>query len=205
MRGTATNESLKRLQEVANAQFGFFTTKQAIEAGFGEQHHGYHVQVGNWVREHRGIYRLAYYPATERPDLMLWYLWSRNRQEEPQGVYSHETALSLFGLSDILPARLHMTVPKKFRRSSEIPPILFLHYADLPEGSTEWAHGVRVTRPLDTIAGLLRENSISRDFLQQAMHQGIRRGLFLQGDLDQPRFDERTRQMLYELHQEVSK
>ena len=49
----------------------------------------------NWIREHRGIYRLADFPTTERPDLMLWYLWSKNRQEIPEGIYSHETALSL--------------------------------------------------------------------------------------------------------------
>jgi len=41
------------------------------------------------------LYRLADFPTTERPDLMLWYLWSKNRQEIPEGIYSHETALSL--------------------------------------------------------------------------------------------------------------
>src|SRR5260370_1392033 len=95
----------RRLFEIAEAQSGFFTTKQAIQAGFAENTHPYHVDAGNWIREHRGIYRLVNFPPVERPDLMLWYLWSRGRDEAPQGVYSHETALSLYELSDANPSR----------------------------------------------------------------------------------------------------
>ena len=75
----------RRLHEVAQSQQGFFTTKQAIRSGFAEKTHAYHVNAGNWIREHRGIYRLADFPTPERPDLMLWYLWSQNRQEVSEG------------------------------------------------------------------------------------------------------------------------
>jgi hypothetical protein len=91
------------------------------------------VQAGNWIREHRGIYGLASFPRGERPDLMLWSLWSRNRGEAAQGVYSHQTALILHDLSDVIPAKLHMAVPRSFLRNSEIPRALVLHFADLPE------------------------------------------------------------------------
>ena len=76
-------EAARRLYKTAQSQQGFFTTKQAIQAGFAEKTHSYHVNVGNWIREHRGIYRLADFPTAERPDLMLWDLWSQNRQEVP--------------------------------------------------------------------------------------------------------------------------
>src|SRR5260370_18392218 len=111
---------------MAEGKEGFFTKKQAKGEGFGENTHPYHVQAGNWIREHRGIYRLASFPRGERPDLMLWSLWSRNRGETEQGVYSHQTALSLYDLSDAIPANLHMTVPTNFRRSTEIPRELVL-------------------------------------------------------------------------------
>lgn len=75
-------EASRRLFEFAEQQQGFFTTKQAKAAGFAENTHPYHVQAGNWIREHRGIYRLALFPAADRPDLVLWALWSRNRNEE---------------------------------------------------------------------------------------------------------------------------
>ena len=47
-------EASRRLFEIAEQQQGFFTTKQAKAAGFAENTHPYHVQVGNWTREHRG-------------------------------------------------------------------------------------------------------------------------------------------------------
>ena len=75
-------EASRRLFEIADQQQGYFTAKQAKAAGFAENTHPYHVKAGNWVREHRGIYRLALYPWTDRPDLALWALWSRNRNEE---------------------------------------------------------------------------------------------------------------------------
>ena len=107
-------EVARRLYEIAESQQGFFTAKQAIRAGFAEKVHAYHVKAGNWIREHRGI-----------------YLWSQNRQEVPQGTYSHDTALSLHELSDIMRSKLHMTVPKQFRRNSKIPEIVVLHHAHL--------------------------------------------------------------------------
>src|SRR6516225_2053575 len=141
----------RRLYEIAASQQGFFTTKQASGAGFAEKAHAYHVKARNWIREHRGIYRLADFPSAERPDLMLWYLWSRNREEIPEGTYSHSTALSLHELSDLMPSKLHMTVPKSFRRNSLIPEILVLHRTNLDKADVQEMHGVRVTRPLRTI------------------------------------------------------
>ena len=106
-------EASRRLFEIAEQQQGFFTTKQAKAAGFAENTHPYHVQVGNWNREHRGIYRLSLFPTTDRPELVLWALWSRNRNEEVEGVYSHHTALSLYDLSDLNPSKLHMPISWK--------------------------------------------------------------------------------------------
>jgi hypothetical protein len=44
-------EAARRLLEIAQAQQGFFTTKQAMRAGFAEKVHAYHVNAGNWIRE----------------------------------------------------------------------------------------------------------------------------------------------------------
>jgi predicted transcriptional regulator of viral defense system len=183
-------EATRRLSETAQSQQAFFTTKQAIQAGFAEKNHAYHVRTGNWVREHRGIYRLSGFPATDRPDLMLWYLWSQNRNEQPEGTYSHETALSLYELSDIMPSRLHMTVPKKFRRNSRTPNILVLHRADLGKEETQEIQGVRVTRPLRTIADLLRTGRVDRSQLHKAVEEALRQGLFTSKEIDALPHDE---------------
>jgi predicted transcriptional regulator of viral defense system len=177
-------EAERRLHKLAQSQQGFFTTKQAIRAGFAEKTHSYHVNAGNWIREHRGIYRLVDFPTVERPDLMLWYLWSQNRREVPEGTYSHDTALSLHELSDLMPSKLHMTVPKAFRRMSEIPAILVLHRAQLDPNDVQEIHGVRVTRPLLTIADLIRTGHVDRSQLKQAVDEAIRRGLIGRQEID---------------------
>jgi predicted transcriptional regulator of viral defense system len=173
----------KRLFEIAEGQQGFFTTKQAKAAGFAENTHPYHVKVGNWVRENRGIYRLASFPQTERPDLMVWSLWSRNRAEVIQGAYSHQTALSIHDLSDVMPAKLHMTVPMNFRRNSEIPRVLVLHYTNLPNSDVEVAHGVRVTKPMRAILDLLTDGDVPLGTLRQAVREGLRRGVILKSEI----------------------
>ena len=170
-------EAARRLFEIAEQQQGFFTTKQAKAAGFAENTHPYHVRVGNWIREYRGIYRLALFPTMDRPDLVLWALWSRNRDEKVEGVYSHQTALSLYDLSDLNPAKLHMTVPKGFRRNSDVPGILVLHYADLPESDVQAAQGFKFTRPLRTILDLIEVGTVERNFIRQALRQAVDRGL----------------------------
>ena len=147
--------AIRRLYESAQGQGGFFTTRDALEAGFKDNVHPYHVRSGNWVRERRGVYRLAQFPLPARPDLMVWQLWSRNRQDQPQGVFSHATALTLHDLSDAMPAKLDMTVPPGFQRMAAIPEVLRLHRARLTARDVETIDGVRVTTPLRTLIDVI--------------------------------------------------
>jgi len=191
-------EASRRLFEVAEQQQGFFTTKQAKAAGFAANTHPYHVHVGNWIREHRGIYRLAQYPITDRPDLVLWALWSRNRNEEIEGVYSHHIVLSFYDLSDLNPAKLHMTVPTNFRRSSEIPGVLVLHYADLPESDVQAVQGFKLTRPLRAILDLIEAGTVERNFIRQAITQGVDRGLITRHQIRSRQMSEAARRIFEE-------
>ena len=189
-------EASRRLFDFAEQQQGFFTTKQAKAAGFAENTHPYHVQAGNWIREHRGIYRLALFPASDRPDLVLWSLWSRNRNEEVEGVYSHQTALSLYELSDLNPAKLHMTVPTNFRRNSDIPGIVVLHYRDLLKTEIQAGPGYKYTRPLRTILDLIEAGAVERTFIRQALRQAVDRGLITRRQLRNADLSETARTMV---------
>src|ERR1035437_9021720 len=189
-------EASRQLFEFAEQQQGFFTTKQAKAAGFAENTHPYHVQVGNWIREHRGIYRLALFPAADRPDLVLWALWSRNRNEEVEGAYSHHTALSLYDLSDLNPAKLHMTVPTDFRRNSDIPGILVLHYADLSGSNVQTGPGYKYTRPLRTILDLIESGEVERNFIRQALTQAVDRGMITLQQIRNAQLTEPTRKIV---------
>lgn len=86
-------------------------------------------------------------------------------------------ALSRYERSDLNPARLHMTVPTSFRRNNEIPGILLLHFADLPESEIQPAQGFSFTRPLRTILYPIDTGSVERNFIRQALWQGVDRGL----------------------------
>jgi len=168
---------------MAEIQQGYFTTKQAVEAGYPDNTHPYHVKNGDWIRERRGIYRLAHFPITDHPDMMYCYLWSRNREEEPQGVFSHDTALSLYDLSDLNPAKIHMSVPFDFRRSAPIPKSLILHKNTLRKEDIRSMDGFKVTRPARAVLDLLKDGSVSEDFIVQAVDQGLRSGKIIKKEL----------------------
>jgi hypothetical protein len=191
-------EASRRLFDLAEQQQGYFTTKQAKAAGFAENTHPYHVQAGNWVREHRGIYRLARFPATDRPDLALWSLWSKNRKEDVEGVYSHQTAISLHELSDLNPARLHMTVPTNFRRNSEIPGVLLLHHGNLTESDIQSGPGYQYTRPLRTIIDLIEAGTVEKNFIRQAVRQAVDRGLITRQQIQKATMSEPARKFIEE-------
>jgi predicted transcriptional regulator of viral defense system len=197
-------EAARRLFEIADSQQGYFTAKQAKAAGFAENTHPYHVQAGNWNREYRGIYRLALYPWTDHPDMVLWALWSRNRNEEIQGVYSHQTVLSFYDLSDLNPAKLHMTVPTNFRRNSELPGILILHYADLPENEVEDVQGFKMTPPLRAILDLIEEGTVERNFIDQAITQAVGSGLIPYYRVRETPMSERARKTIEEALRRVA-
>ncbi len=197
-------DSFLRLYENAAAQQGFFTAKQAKAVGFAENTHPYHVQAGNWIREHRGIYRLALFPQTDHPDLAIWSLWSRNRNEETEGVYSHQTALSLHELSDVNPAKLHMTVPPQFRRNSEIPGILVLHHDIVPPQDIQTAQGFQFTRPLRTIVDVVETGTVERAFGRQAVRQAFDRGLITRSDLRKAKLSEPVKKLFEEVLRRVA-
>jgi hypothetical protein len=177
MHATTVRRDHDRLFEIAEGQQGYFTAAQAVESGFARSTHSYHVQAGNWVREHRGVYRLRRFPQSADGQLVLWSLWARDRHGIPQGVYSHLTALSIKNLSDANPPKLHMTVPPHFRRGSDPPAILILHKALLSPDEILHERGYAVTIPLRAILDVAQSGDASRDLIQQALTEGRARGL----------------------------
>ncbi len=195
--------SSRVLYELAAPQGGYFTARQAREAGYEDNVHPYHVRSRNWVREARGVYRLSQFPLPARPDLMVWQLWSRNRQDEPQGVFSHATALSLNEISDVMPAKLHMTVPPGFRRMSAIPDVLRLHRERLSGRDVQTIDGVRVTAPMRTLLDVIAEGAIAQELLVQAVDEALRRGVITRRQLEEARVSTRARQRLNRVLKQV--
>lgn len=183
MCATRKTPNFDQLFEAAESQQGFFSARQAVDAGYARSTHSYHVEAGNWVREHRGIYRLRRYPQGSDAQLVLWSLWSRNRAGLTEGVYSHLTALRIKDLSDANPSRLHCTVPPNFRRNGEVPPILVLHKSMLAPSEVIKERGYAITTPIRAIVDLAKAEATERDTLRQALHEGKARGLITQREL----------------------
>jgi predicted transcriptional regulator of viral defense system len=183
MRATTTQPDHDQLFAVAESQHGYFTMAQALEAGFARSTHSYHVKAGNWLREHRGIYRLRQYPRTENGHLVLWSLWSRDLHAAPQGVYSHTTALSLMDLSDANPSKLHMTVPPGFRRNSETPAVLVLHKARLEPHEVIRELGFTITTAMRSVLDSAESGDADGHMLGQALGEGLRRGLITRKEI----------------------
>ncbi|MEI6075585.1 MAG: hypothetical protein WCS94_08435 [Verrucomicrobiota bacterium] len=184
---------------IAEGQQGYFTSKQAADAGYRLGSQAHHVKSGNWVRVERGICRLAHFPQSPEEQLVIYALWSRNRSGKPEGVYSHQTALSIHDLSDVNPVKLHMTVPATFRRTAKTPNVLVLHRSSLNEKDIEHRHGFAITRPLRTIADLAVVESVSRDIVQQALIEGRRRGVITGREISELRGDGHFPQWFNEL------
>lgn len=137
-------DAKRRLYEFAVPQGGYFTAAQAVRAGYPKQLQHYHVKRGNWVREAWAIYRLPEWPRSSYDDLILWTLWSRG-----VAVASHQTAMAVHGISDLMPARIYLTVPPGFRKRP--PPGLVLYRGRLAPHDIEQREGFRVTTPLRTL------------------------------------------------------
>ncbi len=160
-------EELDKLTEVAKYQKGYVATYQ-VEVSNQLLHH--HEKAGRLERVLRGIYRMKQYPIEEDEQLVVAYLWSRE-----QGIISHETALAIHNLSDVLPKKVHMTLPESCRRvRRKIPEWLELHFADIPEDSQEWYDVVPITRPAQTIVDVAAAG-LEPELLRQAVDEAKER------------------------------
>jgi predicted transcriptional regulator of viral defense system len=175
--------SWDRLFETASAQEGYFTTRQAAEAGYSSQLLLKHIRAGRIRRMQRTIYRLVHFPAGEHEDLVTAWLWS-----ERASVISHQTALALHALSDVLPAQIHLTLPAAWRtRRFRVPVGIVLHHADVSPEDRTWFGAVPVTSVQRSLNDCAREG-ITPDLLRQAAQQALRRGLAARsalGDVEQ--------------------
>ncbi len=157
----------RRLSQLAGERGGYFSAGEALAAGYSYPAQHYHQRRGDWHRIERGIYRLADWPEAPDADLIRWTLWSRD-----QAVVSHDSALAVHELGDVMPARVHLTVPPTFRAR---PGPAILHRAPLSPGDIESRAGFRVTTPERAIIDVAATMETER--LARVIAEAIGRGL----------------------------
>ena len=167
-----TGPDWDRLYETALVQEGHFTTQQALDAGYSSQLLVKYLKSGKILRVRRTVFRLKYFPPGQQEDLVALWLWS-----DRAGIFSHETALMLHELSDVLRAGAHLTVPAKWRRRRlQVPDAVALHYANVSKRERAWVGAVPVTSPARTLADCAADY-VSPDLVSSAVAQALARGM----------------------------
>lgn len=162
------------LYRTAESQAGYFTTRQAIDAGMDRSTLSRHARPGGrYVRVRQGLYRLRHFPSSSHEHVVATWLGV----SDPDAVISHESALELYELSDVIPAAVHVSMPRAKRGQRPRPGVRF-HTLEQPPGSTEVRslHGVPVTSPERTIVDALAAGT-QPEQIELATTQALERGL----------------------------
>lgn len=179
------NRSTK-LQFIAVEQGGLFTAKQAISCGYVSSNHCNHVANNNWVKERfRGLYSLPAIIQDENSSLWALFLWTRGRDDIPQGVISHESALLFYELSEVNPQKVYFTVPASFRKSTATPSHLVLHKTNLPASDIVDEGGLKVTTALRTLIDVAKEQNISLDIIESAIRDALSKGYVTKKEINE--------------------
>lgn len=159
------------LWEIATAQHGFVTAQQATEIGIDKHALQMLVHRGTIDRAAHGVYRFPNYPVGEHDQLMLAVLWTR----VPEAALSHETALDAYGISDVNPDGIHLTVGKRrrFRRTAGNDYVV--HYEDLASKQIGWWQEIPTVTPATAIAQCLAHGTPTY-LLRQAIERGHAQG-----------------------------
>jgi predicted transcriptional regulator of viral defense system len=171
------------LYGIAEDQAGYFTAAQARAAGLHQVRLVQLAQQGDIERVSRGVYRFTRFPLSQLGHYMEAVLWPQVRRPDVAGVISHQSALSIHGLSDVSPARVHLTLPTTVRIRREVPKGLVIHYADLAPADVERVEGVPVTTPARSIRDA-HASHVGNDLVGQAIAGGRRSGSLAMAEAD---------------------
>jgi len=152
----------------AEQQAGYFTAKQAAAAGFSRDGLSRNASAGRFLRASRGVYRLVQFPASPLEDLFV--VWLRCG---PKSVISHESALAVYDLSDIIPGEVHVTVP---RSASRRRPGIRQHTRSIDPSEITTREGLPVTSVSRTIADVASAG-LAEEHVGKAIRDALREGL----------------------------
>lgn len=163
------------LYRIAEDQAGYFTAAQARAAGLHQVRLVQLAEQEDIERVSRGVYRVARFPVSRFGHYMEAVLWPQVRRPDIAGVISHQSALAIHELSDVSPARVHLTLPTAVRIRREVPKGLVIHHADLASDDVERVEGVPVTTPARSIRDA-HASHLGNELVAQAIADGRRSG-----------------------------
>jgi predicted transcriptional regulator of viral defense system len=167
------------LFEVASGQGGYFTAEQARACGYSFALLSHHVKSGRFIRIQRGLYRLREYPSSPREDVLAAWL----AVGKDSAVVSHDSALDLLDLSDVIPDAVHLTVPRSRRNLPSLPGVkIHTTVRPLRPSDLTYRDSMVLTAATRTILDAAKAGT-APDQIELAVVQAVRRGLAIPSQL----------------------
>jgi predicted transcriptional regulator of viral defense system len=173
MHDTGKRNFIEVVFPLAADQKGHLTAAQIRQLGFAKPVIAHHVKTGAVIRVHHGVYRLRDYPYELYEHVMAaWLAVGRE-----VAIVSHESALEIHDLSDVIPRAIHLTVPRANRYLST-PRGVRLHTVmeRLEPSDTVVREGMRVTSVARTIADCTQLGT-GPEQIEMAVAQALQRGI----------------------------
>jgi predicted transcriptional regulator of viral defense system len=168
------------LAQVASDRNGIFTAADARALGITSGSLAYHSRTGSIERLGHGVYRIADFPIS-RDERFIATAAALGED----AVVSHESALRLYGVSDVAPSRLHFTVPRPRRYVTVPADDVELHTTTRPFAPEDVVQheGFRATSLVRSILDSARTHTASEQIVM-AVREGLRRGLLTRRELE---------------------
>lgn len=158
------------LYQIVEDQGGYFTSAQARDVGFSWERLSNNVKSGLFERVSRGVYRYVKYPSSRYEDLFIAWL-----RAGPEAVISHESALSVYELSDIIPTTVHVIVPRTASRRRRG---IKFHTNKLEENEVTSREGLLITTLPRTLADISK-SGVAEEQIAIAIRDGIQKGIVI--------------------------
>jgi predicted transcriptional regulator of viral defense system len=166
---------MDELLPLAEQNDGFVTAAQARALGIAESVLARLTQRGKLERVARGVYRIPYFPADPLSQYREAVLWARASHGPEQVALSHETALGVYGISDVNPVRVHLTVPKHARLRRQKPKWIVIHRDDIPPSDVTTHEGLPVTTVAKSVMDMAETTGrlgLARQAIKDARKEG---------------------------------
>lgn len=167
---------MDELYALAEEHDGLLASKDARALGIRDSVLVRLAQRGRLTRMSRGVYRIAHFPADRLAQYREAILWAQASQGPERIALSHETALLIYGISDVNPSRVNLTVPMSARLRREHPEWIMIHRADLTPQEVGRHEGIPVTSVERSVMDVL-STTHRTDIARQAITDALREGL----------------------------
>ena len=171
--------NIRGLEAESYQQSGYFTAGQARKYGVSRQLLNHHLRQGRFERVRHGLYRVWGFPGSQYDDIReAWMAVGMDK-----AIVSHESALLLLELSDNIPDKVHLLVPRRHRGLRRPLGVVLHTHPDNEKVATAWGDAMPITAPARTLVDVA--DKLQPEQAAMAARQALRRGMLTRRQLEQ--------------------